>query len=245
MTSWRSGVAEVKDIAVPAATGVRAGGGAFVVDLRAGGFAVVRDADKEATVETLEGYSAASADRGSSCAIKGGRVTCGGRNDLGQLGRGDRSDSDAGAPVTGIDDATSVATGLFFTCATRKAGNVSCWGSAHFGTLGAPPDHPGAHALAPVPLPGVHDARRLFAGPRAMCAAETGGDVVCWGDTWSTGAFARDLSARRRGASQIALGKTHGCALRDGRIVCWGSNAYGALGDRSVKESAEPVRIAF
>jgi alpha-tubulin suppressor-like RCC1 family protein len=67
---------------------------------------------------------------------------CWGENGSGQLGNGsvDRHDR-AGVPCTptrvvGIADAVQVAVGGDHTCALRRSGQVSCWGSNKEGQIG-------------------------------------------------------------------------------------------------------------
>lgn len=57
----------------------------------------------------------------------GGRITCWGNNQQGQLGALDRP-SVRQMNVPGIDDAVGVVAGGDLTCAWRRSGEVSCWG---------------------------------------------------------------------------------------------------------------------
>ena len=44
----------------------------------------------------------------------------------------------------------------------------------------------------------------------------------------------------------ITGGKHHSCALdEEGKVYCWGSNEFGQLGNKSVKESSKAIKITF
>jgi alpha-tubulin suppressor-like RCC1 family protein len=46
------------------------------------------------------------------------------------------------------------------------------------------------------------------------------------------------------GATAVTAGETHACALlAGGAAVCWGSNASGELGNRTITKSATPVQV--
>ncbi|HEU4406888.1 MAG TPA: hypothetical protein VFS43_16595 [Polyangiaceae bacterium] len=108
----------------------------------------------------------------------------------------------------------------------------------------------GLSALASCQLVGDFDeprstpegpALRLAARASYACAWVVGGEAQCWGRRPS-GAGARasahvPASVRERegdaltGVAELALGDEHSCArLTDGRVKCWGSNAFGQLG---------------
>jgi alpha-tubulin suppressor-like RCC1 family protein len=79
---------------------------------------------------------------GHTCAVMdGGGLKCWGFNFAGQV---DRNSGVVNAPnvtspidVPGLDHGVAdVATGIFHTCALMTAGNVTCWGSDHYGQLG-------------------------------------------------------------------------------------------------------------
>lgn len=42
------------------------------------------------------------------------------------------------------------------------------------------------------------------------------------------------------GVSSISFGRDHGCALRDGAVLCWGHNWLGQLGDGTLTDRPEP-----
>ena len=62
-----------------------------------------------------------------------GNVFAWGANDKGQLGRGDRENSDTPVKVYGLADATAIATGYAHACAARRNGSVACWGDDSLG----------------------------------------------------------------------------------------------------------------
>ncbi len=138
--------------------------------------------------------------------------------------------------------ATRVAGGEEHTCALDQFGQAWCWGSRTAGALGD-----GAlsgMALQPVAVdmpPGVTFSE-LCAGVNFSCALDAAGAAWCWGsnssgqlgtgDPW--GASIPMAVAMTPGVSFVAIGcgNYHTCALDSvGRISCWGSNAYGTLGD--------------
>jgi alpha-tubulin suppressor-like RCC1 family protein len=98
---------------------------------------------KTLVVPGVTGAIAISARESTTCAqLRTGEVMCWGENGSGQLGNGsvDRHDR-AGVPCTptrvvGIADAVQVAVGGDHTCALRRSGQVSCWGSNKEGQIG-------------------------------------------------------------------------------------------------------------
>lgn len=97
-------------------------------------------------------------------------------------------------------------------------------------------------------------------GARFACAVRSG-HVACWGDDGLGAAEDRcepppagehgDCAPRpvevlgTAGATTVVVGTAHACALlATGRVLCWGSNLYGNLGDGSTRDSAAPVRVA-
>ena len=138
----------------------------------------------------------------------GGRITCWGDNQKGQLGAID----DSGVRqrnVPGIDDAVGVVAGGDLTCAWRRSGEVSCWGE-----LGR------AHVPhAPSTVPGIDDAVEVEIAHRGAqaCARRASGRGACWSD-WDEPRPVVGLSR----AVDLAVGSGRACAaIADGTIRCW------------------------
>jgi alpha-tubulin suppressor-like RCC1 family protein len=76
-----------------------------------------------------------------TCAVlSDGTVSCWGRNEYGQLGTGDTTNSNTPLAVTGGaltgKTVTRVSAGREHTCALLANGTVACWGMSHTGRLG-------------------------------------------------------------------------------------------------------------
>jgi alpha-tubulin suppressor-like RCC1 family protein len=188
----------------------------------------------------------------------GGSVYCWGNNASGQLG--DNSTTNRNAPVavaTGLLF-TSIDAGVAHTCALTSAGAAYCWGRNDRGQLGT-----GSADLNPHPIPegvsGSHTFQRIAAGGffrGHTCGLDDTGDAYCWGDNelgqlgiGSSDAIPHPLPALVSGGLTFAaltagLGR-HSCGLTAaGAGWCWGENTFGALGNRSRKDSAVPVAVA-
>lgn len=81
----------------------------------------------------------------------GGQVKCWGYNMEGQLGDGSTLERTAGAFVSGLSDASSIAAGGSHSCAARATGDIVCWGNNGGYQLG---DGTMTHASAPVTVVG-------------------------------------------------------------------------------------------
>jgi alpha-tubulin suppressor-like RCC1 family protein len=177
---------------------------------------------------------------GHGCAvISGGSVKCLGGNDDGQLGDGTTDDSYlAAVNVTGINDASAVATGQEHSCALRTGGTVWCWGYNSHGQLG---DGTTDQSSTPVVADGVNDATQLAAGWDSTCVRITGGAVSCWGGVNSS-SHAQDTGTRT--ATQVTVGDEFACALlADQTVECWGRNDDHQLGDGTTDASTTPVPV--
>lgn len=121
-------------------------------------------------------------------------------------------------------------------------------------TEGNPPvEEKGACSLAPVPVEGVSEASAIAAGTAHALALLRNGSVLAWGAD-SEGQLGSGSSSEKLGPVEVcAAGELAPCAhhltavsaiaagdyfssalLQDGRVVDWGSNARGRLGDGSL-----------
>lgn len=174
---------------------------------------------------------------GHSCALsRTGVVSCWGRNDFGQLGRGavSASISADATPVGGSLRFKALSANGYATCAITVADSrVYCWGMYRpSGTIIASP-------VAVLPELAFQS---VSVGTRNVCALTTAGDAWCWGEnTFYQLGLGPTATAASEGPgavvgglrfSAISAGYFHTCAIEQGtgRAFCWGSNSSGQLG---------------
>lgn len=128
-------------------------------------------------------------------------------------------------------------------CGRRRDGGVVCVKDRRFDD---DPDFVDAPAEVPAakPVAGITGAVELASGQDHTCAREKSGEVRCWG----TMGFAHDWSWRDptpipafEGATSIAARHFHTCAVVDGRVLCFGDNERGQLGDGTLEPRIHPV----
>ena len=195
----------------------------------------------DATAITTGGriHSEVFSRKGHSCALhQGGKISCWGNNDEGQLGNRTETDNWMPMEIVGITDATTITTGGGHTCALHQGGKISCWGNNDYGQLGNRTD---ADYWTPMEIVGITDAIAISAGGGYTCALHQDGTISCWGnndygqlgyetDTWWSSEPVEVVDITD--ATAISTGMEHACALhQDGKISCWGRNYYGQLGN--------------
>ena len=154
--------------------------------------------------------------------------------------------------LTGV---TAIAAGQLHTCAVLTGGTVDCWGANGYGQLG----NGGTNfftttGTTPTPVVGpggtgtLTGATALAAGFHHTCALLVSGTVDCWGSNlygllgsgsqvgvfpWPIGVHGTHrVPGMLTGVTAIAAGQSHTCAvLTGGTVDCWGTNAYGQLGN--------------
>lgn len=193
-------------------------------------------------------------------------LQCLGANDEGQLGPASELDFTAvPARIVGIfADAASVALGDDHACVLNRQGGVQCWGSGAEGQLGVqrfflPESSSNSLAARSGPRATEEAGTVIVAGSDgAAPAGHLNGSVERGNDDWMVREpIDPDERARRIsripltvdglavGVMQVAAGATHNCAVTSrGRIWCWGSNAFGQLGDGTRMMRISPVRVS-
>jgi alpha-tubulin suppressor-like RCC1 family protein len=205
------------------------------------------------------GVTAVAAGGYHTCALKGGKVYCWGWNGLGQLGDGTTTQRITPTLVAdgemGNSGVTAVAVGWAYTCAL-KGGKVYCWGWNGYGHLGD-----GTNTDRNTPTL-VADGEMGNSGVTAIAAAEgyhtcalKGGRVYCWGGNdygqlgdgtntdRNTPTLVADGEMGNSGVTAVAAGGYHTCALKGGKVYCWGANDEGQLGDNTTTDRNTPTLV--
>ncbi len=193
-----------------------------------------------------------------ACALtQEGTALCWGSGDWGQLGHGAYADSGEPVSVAGNRGFRQISAGYQHTCAVTKDDRAYCWGDGREGQLAIGTSELGWPYESPTPMPVVDDHRfvEVSAGTFHTCGLTRQGAAYCWGDGWH-GELGTGQSRARSAVPvpvagghrfvAISTGSTHTCAVNaEGRAYCWGSNAFGQLGNGSdrISEGA-PVAVA-
>lgn len=183
------------------------------------------------------------------CALRpDGRIACFGGSGNGELGCGTTESRGAGNPciVSGISDAVQVSAALHQVCALRANGQVACWG-----------DLSRTRTSLPLPVSGLTDATQIAVGGTAgainACAVRADKTVACWTAWGQSGLLPRGSESEWLTAVaipdladvvQVAVGHNTACARRaDGKVLCWGDNRDGALGQPLDQRPETPMEV--
>jgi hypothetical protein len=205
------------------------------------------------------GVTAVAAGVLHTCALKGGQVYCWGYNGAGQHGDGTNVNRTTPTLVAngamGNSGVTAIAAGWDHTCAL-KGGQVYCWGWNADGQLG---DGTTTQRTTPTLVAngamGNSGVTAIAAGAFHTCALK-GGQVYCWG--YNSGGVLGDGTTTQRttptlvangamgnsGVTAITAKGWHTCALKGGKVYCWGVNGNGQLGDNTTTYRTTPTLVA-
>jgi alpha-tubulin suppressor-like RCC1 family protein len=209
-----------------------------------------------------------------------GGVLAWGFNPFGELGDGTTTNNSTPVRVElpAGTRVTAVAAGAVYSLALTSDGRVLAWGADDVGQLGQggsnldsstpvavdPPARTRVPASAPggsstpvwVNLPARTRVTAIAAGGDFALALTSDGRVLGWGDNGSgelgespSIAAVSDTPVRVGlpvgvRVTAIAAGLDYSLALTsDGRVLTWGDNVYGELGDGSTANSSTPVAV--
>jgi alpha-tubulin suppressor-like RCC1 family protein len=179
-------------------------------------------------------------------------VKCWGRNNYGQLGNGNTTDTHFAQNVSGlISNVRVLGRSYNHTCAILNNSEVRCWGRNDGGQLG---DGTTQYRSQPVAVAGLSSpVRQIAAGSDFTCVITESGGVQCWGknDYGQLGngnnqsqTIPTDVAFLQRNVQAISTGVFFACALiTDGSIRCWGFNVEGSLGNGNNEDQSTPVNV--
>ena len=153
-----------------------------------------------------------------------------------------------GAAASTPPAATAIAAGRYHTCAV-VGGGVRCWGGNQSLQLGNNLADTNIPRATDIPLDG--GATAIAAGDAHTCAVVQGG-VRCWGSNnagqiagGSGGINAVSFPVQTllagSGATAVAAGAFHSCAVVNGGVLCWGDNRFGQLGTGDTQQPFSPA----
>ena len=179
-----------------------------------------------------------------TCAtLTSGALKCWGSNNYGQVGDNSVAGTVRTSPVDVVGLGSGVSTtslGAYSSCALMTSGGVKCWGYGGSGNIG---DGAYTNRPTPVDVTGLQSGVATIAhGWYHVCASLTSGSVRCWGsnstgelgcNTTSSGGQPVNVVGLAGGIASVSAGNGQTCGLvaASGGITCWGSNAFGQLGD--------------
>ncbi|MFO1243528.1 MAG: hypothetical protein U1E36_10105 [Rickettsiales bacterium] len=204
-------------------------------------------------ITAFDDWQTVDADYLHTCAIRdNGKLYCWGDNSHGGLGRGNTTDSTVPVLIDGqshdITDWVQVSVDGDATCALRRNGEAYCWG---FNDAGQTGDGTTTERRWPTKVSGSQWSF-ISTSDKHACGVRCG-HAYCWGDG-SNGKLGNGSTADRILPTEVAGGITDWiqvstdaqmtCGLRaNGKILCWGDNTHGALGNGGGSNSSVPVPL--
>ena len=148
---------------------------------------------------------------------------------------------------------TAITAGGLHSCGLIETGAAYCWGFNSAGQLGD--GNAGIDGDTPVPVQSGNVFVSLSTGGFHTCGLITGGSAFCWGGN-AVGQLGHgdagtnsDMPVPVLGDHSflsISAGVLHSCGVTyTGAALCWGSNAFGQLGDGNLGTNSDtPVPVA-
>jgi alpha-tubulin suppressor-like RCC1 family protein len=198
---------------------------------------------------------AIAAGRFHTCAIQNTEtqsIICWGSNAQSQLGTTTPNQiSPTPVNVDNVTHAAAIAAGSQHNCAVIQVANdateVRCWGWNYYGQLGD-----GSTTTTMGSAIDVTNATLVSAADHT-CALEADGQLQCWGFNRSgelgngstqDSSTPTTFTGQVHDANAVSAAAVHTCArFGSGKLMCWGDNSQGQLGDGSTVGSLLPVSV--
>lgn len=204
----------------------------------------------------LSNVVAVAAGSSHTLAVKAdGSVWAWGRNDFGQLGDGGASTQKSPVQVKTVSGnltgVVAIAAGYYHSLALRSNGSVWAWGNNAYGQLGNGTTA-SQNLAVQVNLPGG-SSTSIAAGKFHSLALQADGKLYTWGynrygqigdSTFKNKPSPVAVIGLGMTAVSIGAGFNHSLAvLSNGKVMAWGQNYYGQLGNNSTVDTSLPVQV--
>jgi len=196
-------------------------------------------------------YLSVSCGYEHTCGIRknDSRILCWGNGYEGRLGDGNTASHDVGNPnvTTDTSSYTSIDVGFYHICGIRTSDSrVLCWGKGDTGRLGdgSTTDHDVGN---PNVITDTSGYSSIDCGNEHTCGIRANDSrVLCWGygrngrlgdgNIASHNVGNPNVTTDTSGYFSVISGMYHTCGIRknDSRVLCWGFEYYGELGDGSL-----------
>ena len=171
-----------------------------------------------------------------TCGIKSdGTLECWGDNEYGQLGNNSL-----------VEKWLWVSAGNRHTCGIKNDGSLWCWGRNNYGQPG---DGKKNDSNVPVRV-GEDKWKMVEAGQELTCGIMTNNTLWCWGrNRFGLIGIESESSLIPNKIGEytwktVSLAAFHICGIRNNNSLwCWGRNSFGQLGDATIIDRQEPVKI--
>ncbi|MFF3787687.1 RCC1 domain-containing protein [Streptomyces sp. NPDC001933] len=188
--------------------------------------------------------------------LENGKVYAWGRGIHGQLGNGTRATSSVPRQVQGLENIVWIAAGGHHALALTADGTVKSWGYNLYGQLG---NSSTKSATLPVDVDLLENITSITVGAWTNFATDGNGTVWGWGnDQYSQirGDAGDGVTSRTNlnapvevkhlaGAQVLAAGARHSLAVFADRVIAWGHDSEGQIGDGDITENPTPVDISL
>jgi alpha-tubulin suppressor-like RCC1 family protein len=181
---------------------------------------------------------------------------CWGGNHAGQLGDGTTTDRHQPVVSAAGFRVQSIGAGTFHTCADSLNSRVYCWGENGNGQLG---DGTNIQRHAPTQVLSPWKFGSYSSGAYHSCGLTGGGSASARGLAYCVGlnehgrlgdgtSLSRDTLVDVAGGYRflvISAGERHTCGIVVGsrKVLCWGDNSYGQLGDGTTTSHPVPTKV--
>jgi alpha-tubulin suppressor-like RCC1 family protein len=181
----------------------------------------------------LTDVTAVAAGTYHSLALKEGKVLAWGKNNIGQLGDGTKTNRRTPVHTSGLSGIVAIAAGCSHSLALDNDGTVWVWGRNSFSQLGD-----GTKTSRLIPVPVLSGVTAIAAKGDYSLALDNDGMVWSWGRN-NFGQLGDGTKTNKHipvriglSAKAIVAGGYHSLALdNDGMVWSWGRNNNGQLGD--------------